>query len=168
MPAPLRAWYSLRDIETLAHRRAVLSGDIKISQFKRLRDLLYAENGSVRVDLRFEPRGEGWQALQLRYATAVRLLCQRCLEPAHYRLEGEVELGVVPTAAMEAALPEGIEPLVLEGERLCPVDLLEDELIVALPLVARHGEGEHCESLVEQFEHQAASAGTLGPPTTSS
>jgi uncharacterized protein len=61
-----------------------------------------------------------------------------------YRLEDRVEFAVLESLSEEELLPEGLEPLVLEGGRFRPATLIEDELIIALPLVPRHEPVEAC------------------------
>jgi len=49
--------------------------------------------------------------------------------------------------AMPETPPTGFEPFELEEGRLQPVQLIEDELIVAMPLVPKHARVEDCGSL---------------------
>jgi uncharacterized protein len=42
------------------------------------------------------------------------------------------------------SVPEGYEALVVEQGRLRPIDVVEDELIMALPLVPRHARSDDC------------------------
>ncbi len=144
MPAPLRAWYSLRDIEMLAARNAVISGKIQLDELTRLSGLIEASNAAVEVRLSFESRGDGWQALELRYAADVAMVCQRCLESMSLHIEGSVGFGIVAGLSWEEMLPGDVEPIVMDDERLCPMKLVEDELIVSLPLSPRHGNATVC------------------------
>jgi uncharacterized protein len=159
MPAPLRAWYSLRDIESLAARKAVLSGAIKLDELSRLAEMVTPDSGSVDVRLSFDLSGNVWQTLQLQYATELTFVCQRCLEPMSFRIKGDVAFCILPAAALEAAVPAGIESIVLNEERLCPLQLIEDELILSLPLVPKHADRERCMDIVEQNDG-LKSAGT--------
>lgn len=145
MSGSLHAWYSLRDLEALGQRHATLDGEIELSKLNRLAGLLHDSSGSVKASLRAQQRGEGWLALQLQYDATVQLLCQRCLEPLAEHLTGQVEIAVVESEG--AAVPEGYEPVELERGRLKPAELIEDELIVALPLVPKHARVADCGSL---------------------
>ena len=53
-------------------------------------------------------------------------------------LANRVELALVDEGADEASLPEGLEPVEMDDGRLFPVELVEDELIVSIPLVPKH------------------------------
>lgn len=138
MPGSLYSRYGVHELEALARRESVLSGDIDFARLPRLVGLLESDRGSVRASLRFRQHGEGWPIIVLEYDTTVRLECQRCLEPVEYRLGERIEFAVLESASLELRLPKEYEPLVLEDERLRPATLVEDEIIVSLPLVPRH------------------------------
>ena len=146
MSGSLHTWYSLRDLEALGARQVVLSGELPLARFARLVELLRGDQGSVRATLSFRQRS-GWPGLTLRYETTVELTCQRCLEPMELPLAETVEIALVESDAMEQHVPEGIEPVVVEGGRLNPAQLIEDELIVGLPLVPKHERTDDCGSL---------------------
>jgi uncharacterized protein len=72
----------------------------------------------------------------------VVLPCQRCLEAVEIALECPMRLGLIEAEAQADALPEDLDPVVVAGEdQLRPLDLVEDELLLALPLVPRHPDG---------------------------
>jgi uncharacterized protein len=150
MSGSLHAWYSLRDLESLADREVTLDGELAVSKLTRLVSLLHSDAGSVRATLRFRQRRDGWLAVALDYQAAVQLVCQRCLEPYTHELADSVNVVVADREAMPEAVPTGFEPFELEGAKLQPVQLLEDELIVALPLVPRHARVEDCGSLARK------------------
>lgn len=163
MSDPLHNWYSVRDLEALGEREGSLSGAIELRRMTRLRDLLSMTDGSVRASLRFRQRS-GRLVVELDYHATLTLVCQRCLEPLVRKVSEHVEMALVESPSMEPHLPEGCEPLVLEGDRLLPSELIEDELIVSLPMAPRHARIEECGNLARS----AATGGALGrSPSTS-
>jgi uncharacterized protein len=146
MSGSLHAWYSLRDLESLASRNTELRAELEVAKMSRLAGLLRSADGSVRAGLRFRQRGGGL-ALTLEYDTTVQLSCQRCLEPYGQRLAHRVELALVDEGGGHGPPPEGLEPFELDDGRLLPARLIEDELIVAIPLVPKHARVEDCGSL---------------------
>jgi uncharacterized protein len=66
------------------------------------------------------------------------VICQRCLEPFELEISERVEFGVVVDEDSVGVIPAGIEPLVLDGDRLMPLQLVEDELIMAVPMIPKH------------------------------
>jgi uncharacterized protein len=154
MSGSLHAWYSLRDLESLAERGVTLTGELEVDRLTRLKSLLHSRVGSVRATLRFRQRGDGWLAVELDYQGAVDLLCQRCLEPFRQELAESVNVVVADSDAASSTAPAGYEPFELEKGRLQPAQLVEDELIVAIPLVPKHARIEDCGSLARKLaEH---------------
>lgn len=147
MSGSLHTWYSLRDLESLADRGVTLRGELDIGSLTRLTGLLQSDTGSVSATLAFEQRRDGWLGVELDYRAVVELECQRCLEPFRHELADRVNVVVADAAALPAATPEGFEPFELADGRFRPAELIEDELIVAIPLVPKHGRVEDCGSL---------------------
>ena len=149
MSGALHRWYGLPDLDRFAERETGLGGDLEIKQMSRLRDMLHSDGGQVHADLWFGRGGQGWLHMGLQYRATLRLVCQRCLEPVDIELANRIELGLVEDTAI--ALPAHLEPVLLERGRLQPAQLLEDELIVALPLVPKHRTLEECGSLAQRL-----------------
>lgn len=151
MSGSLQAWYSLRDLEALGARQGELSGELAIERLPRLAGLLNSSTGSVRARLRFRQRGVGPLELTLEYDTTVELVCQRCLEPFAQPIAERVDMAVVEQGGAEASVPQGYEPIELDDGRLSPALLIEDELIVSIPLVPKHARVEDCGSLAHDL-----------------
>lgn len=97
-------------------------------------------NWQVRGENRLGPPGaadEIW--LHLKAKTLLRLECQRCLLPVDTPLEVERSLRFVAGEDHAAALDAESEDDVLALSRALDLrELVEEELLLALPLVARH------------------------------
>ncbi len=73
----------------------------------------------------------------------VRLICQRCLEPVVVELAAKTSLGFVQTEEQAALLPSDLEPFLYEEEEIPLSSVLEQELLLALPIVAYHDQCSH-------------------------
>lgn len=102
----------------------------------------------VDIKLRF-----GWAGTEDRQAfvkgeVSASLLarCQRCLEPFRYELGSEVNWLLVPpgNSAVDMA---GLETWELDSERLRPADIVEESLIMAMPMAAMHAGTEDCKAI---------------------
>jgi uncharacterized protein len=151
MSGSLHSWYSLRDLESLANRGVTLSGELTIGTLTRLKSSLHSDVGSVSATLRFRQRDDGWLGAELALKATVELVCQRCLEPFRHELAETANVVLADAASLPAAVPAGFEPFELEDGRLQPAELVEDELIVAMPLVPKHGRVEDCGSVARQL-----------------
>src|SRR5687768_1899964 len=154
MSGSLHAWYGLRDLESLANRGVTLSGTLDIGKLTRLKGLLHSDSGSVRATLRFRQRADGWLGSELEVSADVELECQRCLEPFRHELNESVNVVVAAGDSLPATVPTGFEPFELEDGRFLPAQLIEDELIVAMPLVPKHARIEDCGSLARELAGQ--------------
>jgi len=117
-----------------------LQGAWPLDDFPRLRDSLHASTGELRYEVRGVPQERGRPALRLRLEGALQLVCQRCLEPLEFPLRLEVSLLLATTQAEIDAEPFAAEaPERIVAGREMPVhDLIEDELLLAIPVVPRH------------------------------
>ena len=147
MSGSLYAWYGPSDLESLAGREVTLSGELELGKLTRLSSLLHSAAGHVRASLTFRQHRAGGVAVELVAQATVELVCQRCLEAFQHELAERVDLALVAAGTLASAVPVGFEPFELTDGRLQPAELVEDELIVAIPLVPKHARIEDCGSL---------------------
>jgi uncharacterized protein len=124
------------DVWRMVSASRVFEGVLPLSSFKRLQGSLVDAEGECRYRLEFG-QDAGHQAfVEVRAEAGLPLLCQRSLERFLQPVQVLQQLGLITSEAQEAALPEQMEPLLVpEGGELHPADLIEDELILALPVV---------------------------------
>ncbi|MFA7439090.1 MAG: YceD family protein [Castellaniella sp.] len=124
-----------------------LSGTLQVGSCNRLgQGLPLPQPGTVVWSLagRIEP-GTGGAWLDVRAQGAVRVVCQRCLQPLDLELRVSRSLGLAESQAQLDALDaldaEGPGPdaeYMLADPHLEVLDLIEDELILAMPFAPRH------------------------------
>jgi uncharacterized protein len=94
---------------------------------------------SARGELRAAPGGESQIWLHVKASTAVSLECQRCLQPMAVALEINRNFLFVHGEDAAAQLDADSEDDVLALTRALDLrELIEDELLLALPIVPRH------------------------------
>ncbi|MDX1434454.1 MAG: YceD family protein, partial [Gammaproteobacteria bacterium] len=125
----------------LARKGELLEGSVPLEPMARLATLLHDSAGSARFALRFGYDDEGQARVLGRIEAQPVMLCQRCLEPMRIELECEVSLALVPEGTDTATLDPGYEPLVVGEAPQRLSELIEDEIILALPNFARHRQG---------------------------
>jgi len=117
---------------------------LALAEFDRLRPNLASDKGEVSFKVEFGRDARRVNTVRGTVDTTLNLLCERCARPFDLPLHAEWQLGVVSSLAEADRLPEEYEPL-LVGEELTRLrEVLEDELILALPQVPRHPESETC------------------------
>jgi uncharacterized protein len=120
-----------------------LAGEYLVSDMSRLCDMLASDDGVIRFQLSGS-MAAGRPTLQLELATDLNMVCQRCLETYTQSVHGE---SIMPIARDERELArwEREDPLIdaqIADPRLDVRNLVEDEILLSLPLMPRHAEGE--------------------------
>lgn len=124
----------------------------------RLIEALQDSEGNVAVSLEFGTDEEGLRFMRGRVQGEVTLLCQRCLEPMQQQIDNSFALALVRSETEADALPSHYEPLLLDGKPLFLRDVIEDEMLLALPIVPRHPKQE-CEARLESGEAETEQDG---------
>jgi uncharacterized protein len=133
VPEVLDAW-------RMVTARRGFEGRLPLSSLTRLGDVLSDAEGEVRYSLEFDRDALQVPYVELRIDTELPLQCQRTLQRFLFPVNLVQRLGLMRAGegdeVDEAALPEGYEALqVPEDGMLRPVELVEDELILAVPVV---------------------------------
>lgn len=119
-----------------------LSGEVFINQMPRLSELLADNGGSARAHLQFGQIENGSYFVTGEIKAVVKLICQRCMEEMSLDVITDLSLIFVEPGQNIDDIPEEFEPRVIEEQMLNLPELLEDELILAMPIVAMHEESE--------------------------
>lgn len=147
----------------LARSGAQLHGRLVLAEMERFAPLLADAQGEVEVMLDFDIDAERRAFMRLRLRTEVSLVCQRCLGPVRHVIEVERLLGVVTSEAQAGKLPGIYEPLYVTEEPLFLREVIEDELILSLPIVPRHNEGECAPAVTRAGTDNMAGSGRENP-----
>jgi uncharacterized protein len=125
----------------LAQNGIELEGEIELRSMPRLLDYLVADEGMVTVKMLFGIDEIGTRYMRGQFSCELSLLCERCLSPMTTKLDVDCLLAMVMSEGKMAGLAEQYDPWLIENDE--PVSLsavVEDELILALPIVPRHEE----------------------------
>ena len=131
----------LSNVAALADESGRVELVVPLERFERIAPQLASREGMVTGSVAFA-REQRRIVVDVRVTADPQLFCQRCLQPMHLPvashsrvllLESEAEAGEVSPEMETALAPEG---------RLRLADLLEEELLLALPAAPRHPEGQ--------------------------
>lgn len=128
----------------LAGRGASIERRYDLGSFARLGDLLVATDGEARVRLRFFAADRDLPGCELELDASPIVRCERCLETFGLPVATSSRLAFVASEEQAAAIPEGFEPVITADGRVDLHELVEDELLLALPIVALHGDDSPC------------------------
>lgn len=114
----------------------IFAGRLPLATMTRLAESLADSDGEVAYDLHFSRDDFGIGYIDMRLQTRLPLTCQRSLERFEFPVDIAQRLGLIASERDEAGLPEGYEPVLLEtSAEVNLAALIEDELILALPIV---------------------------------
>lgn len=122
----------------MAEQNAQLVLDAPLAAFKRLREVTLSDDGDVSVKVRFHRDVRGVPHLRGELTATVVQTCQRCMGDVDVPLQADVNVFLLSDEAHADRLGDDDDYVVFGDDRLDLLELLEDELIMALPLVACH------------------------------
>ncbi len=154
--APLMAASSQNDINNNANKNPVINSidfarkaleihdTIAVLQFPRLRDVQATADGMLDYRIIGGADESGRPRLQLFVRGSLQLNCQRCLEPFKFELDIASNFLIVPD---ESAIPSpedenDDENYLVAETQMQVIDLIEDEILLALPLAPKHKIGQ--------------------------
>ena len=145
---------STLDVRKAAARGVSISGALKPLDLPRFHSLLASDSGSINVQLAFSRDEENRNLVSVAASAEVQVSCQRCLQPMDLSLSSDNTLAVVWSDDQARHLPRHLDPLVL-GEEPCRLwELIEDELILALPAFSYHNT-EACQDSIAGYTDPA-------------
>ncbi|MDB2448721.1 YceD family protein [bacterium] len=131
------------DAYKLADQQVSLSGLVSSARLTRLSGAVLRLDEHFDVQLAFFVDEEHRRIVSGHVSGGVELECQRCLQPMTQPLDSDFRLAIVYNDDMAKALPSDDEPLMLlPDEALDPATIVEEELLLSLPLQAMHNETE--------------------------
>jgi len=132
------------EIEPLAltKRGATLQGTLALEQMTRLHDLITKTAGDVDVKLSFDQGKFLPPCVSGRIQTTLMVECVRCGQAFEYKVDLQPNLRIVRNDEQAKNLEGQQEPLLLEEDTVNLVKLVEDEILLSLPMLIRHEDSE--------------------------
>lgn len=135
-----------------ADGRRTFQGTMPIKRMQRLAPLLAPENQGgnnqavTRKDAAFTARfsydRQGLLTIRLDVEAELPLICQRSLVPYLEQIRRRSYLAVIEDVNAQDLVPENYEPVLVENRRMALLDIVEEELLLAVPQVPRNPDME--------------------------
>lgn len=132
----------------LAQQGRTFAGRIPVSRLVRLSGLVASDQGEIEVSLDFHKDTRGRHCLKGSVRGTLQLECQRCMKAMKLPIDSRFELILVESDAEADCQGEADEVFIVESTPLLLTDIIEDELMLSLPLVASHDE-PNCELAIQ-------------------
>ncbi len=151
------------DARKVFRQGLAIEGCIAIRELNRLADCLIDPAGDVSAALSFGFDEQRRQVISGEVTTNVNVQCQRCLEPVAVELVESVNLALVRTEEMAKSLPASLDPWISEDEQIRPADIIEEQLILGLPIAATHDDCESAMPVAGDLEETGESGAEAQP-----
>jgi uncharacterized protein len=136
-------WTKPLDIDRLANSEADIDFAVPLAELPRLRAQLKNVAGTVSGSVHFA-REAGFVVADLTMSGTADLVCQRCLAVMPEVVSSAVRVALVLTEAQGSRVPEHLEPVLALDGRISVGELVEEELLLALPIVPLHTRPGDC------------------------
>ena len=138
-------------------RMGSITAELPLARLQRFTEQLSSKDGKVAVDLQFGRDEEGRRLLSGTMDTTVHVACQRCLQDMDLDLHCNLALLVFDSEQELQALPESQDGVVMTEDGLDVVALIEDELILSLPMIPMHAD-TGCNLVLNELKQGEAAA----------
>lgn len=129
-----------------------LAGSVGLEALPRFKDCLASDDASIGVQLNFtvDPVTSQRQITGTLDAQ-VEMTCQRCLQPVAVALNDSIQLALLVSEDQVGGLEPEWDPWICAELKLELAELVEEQLMLALPIVILHAD----EACIEKLEYQA-------------
>ena len=129
-------------------------GRMPLSDFPRLKDLLFTSESTendklVKVNLEFTRNETGLPVIKGQISAEMQMICNRCLDATTLNVVTQTEVVLVGSDAQAERLQDSFDIWLVEDQTLVLKDFIEDELLLAMPIVIAHDECEPARKLIE-------------------
>ena len=125
-----------------AGKRQEISGEVPITELPRLHDILENQQGILSYRIRGGVDNQANHFLDVSVNGRCRARCQRCLKGMDYPIQLDTRLLLRDQAGLDALGEKDDEfDSVLAEVQLDVLKLLEDEILLSLPIAPRHEQG---------------------------
>jgi uncharacterized protein len=123
----------------LAQNGLRLEGTLPVSTMKRLSGSLSDSESEVNVKMNFDVDETGLPYMYGKFSSKLSMICERCMTPMSVDVDVECHLAILKNERKVEGLAELYEPWIVENnDPILLSSIVEDELILGLPLVPRH------------------------------
>ena len=130
------------DPRKLALQGILLEGTVNVADLTRLDSSVSAIRGPLKASVQFELDESRAKVARGNVMVEVEVVCQRCLDPLVLDLQADFAAQVIWSEDHLNRVASNYEPWLVIDKMANLSELLEDEILLALPLVNYHNAGE--------------------------
>lgn len=145
------------DAKKIFNLEGEVIGSMKLAKLVDFTSNLVDSQGLVQVQLKFLVDDNRRRIIRGTLRTAVKVACQRCLEPIELDLAEDIELVVVFSEEKAMAMAKEVDIWVCLDEKIDLVRLIAEQLSLSMPIVNYHQQGDCYERIGYQADKSNAS-----------
>ena len=136
-------WFRRAPVDTLVGTGTAMDFAIPLGELPRVSQQLAATGGEARGRVRFS-RQLGQAVADLEVDAQPEVICQRCMQPMRWPVKLQSRVALVSDYDAADRVPGGLEVFLVEADSVSVRDLVDEEVMLALPHVPRHAEDSEC------------------------
>jgi len=139
----------------LVEQGRIFEGRIPQGDFPRIKELLCESDNSnddvkiIEVNLEFTRTDTRLPVIRGAIKAELQMTCNRCLEPTDLTIDTAVEVVLVSSDEQAERLQDSFDIWLIEDQNLFLQDFIEDEILLAMPIVIAHEDCEPARDLIE-------------------
>lgn len=153
------------DPRKFAQQGIEIEGTVALPELERVVDLLYSDRGSVEATLRFDIGEQRILFVAGTIKANVENVCQRCLEGVAVNVACELNLAIQWEDSDITRLPSRFDPWIVGEGQTDIYQIIEDEVLLSLPIVSYHDEECVPNTLFSSGEEEASKVIAEAPNT---
>mgnify|MGYP000880284414 CR=1 FL=1 len=115
-----------------------IKGIVALERLSRFKESLASDVGKIWVSLNFSINESGQKLIRGKLSADIEVFCQRCLEPLTINLVDEIKLILLSDENEINRLAANLDPWVCSNYRLYLARMIEEQLILCMPLITYH------------------------------
>jgi uncharacterized protein len=136
-------WSRRAPVETLVSTETAIDFKIPFAELPRVSHELLGKDGEASGHVRFS-KAQGRAVADLEVSAEPEVVCQRCMMPMRWPVSVRSRIALVSDYDAADRVPEEFEVFLVEADSVSVRDLVDEEVMLALPHVARHSDENEC------------------------
>lgn len=138
----------------LADQQASIRRNLDLRSLPRVVELVGETEELVTVEMNFWRDDQYRCVIQGHLETLATVVCERCLNPVDQSVVSDFTLCVVSSDEAARDIPREYDPLILTEQFVDVADIVEDEILLALPMFSYHADPDCDQGMIPRHEVQ--------------
>lgn len=138
----------------LADQKASIQRSLNLISLPRVVEVVGESESQVTVEMNFWRDDQYRCVIQGHLETRANVVCERCLNPVEQPIVSDFTLCVVSSDEAARDVPREYDPLILTEQLIDVADIVEDEILLALPMFSYHADADCDQGMIPRREDQ--------------